>query len=402
MSANETIIAVTGWGSVSSLGSFKKDIWNNYLNTDSLLKNKTFNNIEYPVAALHPQAEEEISSLKKSDKKYSRLDRTALMAMLAAHKAFDSAELKNSDYHRIGVNIGSSRGATGLWEDFYKDYLLSKDKQTALLTSPLTTLGNVSSEVASYLQVSGPVISNSTTCSTAFQAIGNAMAWLKSDMADAFIAGGSEAPLTEFTLAQTEALGIYTKNILNQYPSRPFSAELKPKNTFALGEGAAVFVLEKMNSIKKRKIKPLVIIESIGFAFETPPSATGLNTEGTLLIKSMKDATDKMISSEPIDMVLLHGTGTVKGDIAEMNAVKSFFNKNIPILYTNKWKIGHTYAASAALHLELAILCILNNTSLDLPYSNLLTNRKTNIRKVMINATGFGGNASSLIISNYF
>ena len=221
-------------------------------------------------------------------------------------------------------------------------------------------------------------------------------------MADAFIAGGSEAPLTEFTLAQTEALGIYTKDILNQYPSRPFSAEVKPKNTFALGEGAAVFALEKMNSIQKRKIKPLVIIESIGFAFETPPSATGLNTEGTLLIKSMKDATERMISSEPIDMVLLHGTGTMKGDIAEMNAVKSFFNNNIPILYTNKWKIGHTYAASAALHLELAILSILNNSSFELPYSNILTNRKTNIRKVMINATGFGGNASSLIISNYF
>jgi 3-oxoacyl-(acyl-carrier-protein) synthase len=75
------------------------------------------------------------------------------------------------------------------------------------------------------------------------------------------------------------------------------------------------------------------------------------------------------------------------------------FKGNMPNLFSNKWKIGHTYSASPALNLELAMLCLQNNFSPSFPYKTEVCNRARNIRKVMINATGFGGNATSIIVS---
>jgi 3-oxoacyl-(acyl-carrier-protein) synthase len=80
------------------------------------------------------------------------------------------------------------------------------------LASPTTTLGNISSWVAHDLQSSGPEISHSITCSTALHALLNGVAWLKAGMADKFLVGGTEAPLTDFTIAQMRALKIYSNS----------------------------------------------------------------------------------------------------------------------------------------------------------------------------------------------
>ena len=162
-----------------------------------------------------------------------------------------------------------------------------------------------------------------------------------------------------------------------------------------------MFAIEKIVEQDLGNIHPLAVIESIGYAFEAPPSVTGIDQHGDILQRSMQMALDNMITPEPVDQLLLHGTGTIKGDTAEMNAVKQVFGEKVPNMFTNKWKLGHTYGASAALHLELACLMIKHNQTLDLPYANTLKNKpEKKIQKVMINATGFGGNAMSLIVSS--
>ena len=81
------------------------------------------------------------------------------------------------------------------------------------LVSPTTTLGNISSWVAYDLGVKGATLSHSITCSTACTGL-NACAWLKGGMAKRFLVGGSEAPLTDFTVAQMRSLGIYSKKTI--------------------------------------------------------------------------------------------------------------------------------------------------------------------------------------------
>ncbi|HPS46182.1 MAG TPA: beta-ketoacyl synthase N-terminal-like domain-containing protein [Bacteroidales bacterium] len=394
------IIVITACGSISALGFEREAIYAKYLNNESCLVNKIFNNKPYAVGALSENAEAQIEKLKRDNPKFRNIDKTVLMAIQASSTAFNESGWGASPGKITGINIGSSRGSTELFEKLHKAFLTNADKKTDIYTSPLTTLSYVSNQVASYLNIIGPVINTSVTCSTGIQAICNAIAWIKAGMANRFIAGGSEAPLTDFTLAQVEALGIYSKLTKNKYPCTPLADVEKSVNTFVLGEGASVVAIEKINVNEIKEKKPLAIIESVGFSFERPPSLTGISENGSLLSASMKMAMENMITDNSIDLLLLHSPGTIKGDEAELNAVKNIFKNDFPNIFTNKWKIGHTYAASPSLNLELGLLCLKNNFSPGFPYNTVIHNKKRNVKKVMINATGFGGNATSIIISH--
>ncbi|MGD0711679.1 MAG: beta-ketoacyl synthase N-terminal-like domain-containing protein, partial [Bacteroidales bacterium] len=243
------LIAITGCGSISPLGLDRASIYSSYLKNDMFLTNKHFNNNLYTVGALPQEAEKQLKNIILENPKYRDIDKTVLMAIIAAKQAFTEAGWKAAPGIITGVNFGSSRGSTATFEKLHEGFLKDEFRQTSVFTSPLTTLGYVSNQVASYLNLTGPVINTSVTCSTGIQAICNAIAWIRSGMANRFIVGGTEAPLTDFTIAQVEALGIYTKLFEDEYPCAPLSSERKGKNTFALGEGAAAFAIEKLNTV---------------------------------------------------------------------------------------------------------------------------------------------------------
>ncbi|MDD5571780.1 MAG: beta-ketoacyl synthase N-terminal-like domain-containing protein [Bacteroidales bacterium] len=394
MTENKELIVITGYGSISPLGFEKEKIWKNYLSGKSFIRNVLFNKKLYPVGALNEDAENKIKDFIEKNIKLKRLDRTALMALTTAQEAFEDAGWNNEKNISAGVTIGSSRGATGMWEEYHEQFL--QTGKTHLLTSPLTTLGNISSSVANYLSVEGPVISHSVTCSTAIQSIANSVAWLKAGMADKFLAGGSEAPLTKFTLAQLESLGIYSEFLNDKFPCRPL--ELK-SNSMVLGEGAAVFAVEKIKKEEIKSEKIYAVIESAGFGFEKNPSATGISPNGENFQKAMRTAIKGCDDESEVDLILMHAPGTIAGDKAELTAIKEVFKNKIPDLYSNKFNIGHTYAASAALSMELALMIFQKQIIPDIPYKTDIRNTKKEITKIMINAAGFGGNAASLILS---
>ena len=94
----------------------------------------------------------------------------------------------------------------------------------------------------------------------------------------------------------------------------------------------------------------------------------------------------------------MHAPGTVKGDLSEYKAIQKVFGSTLPMLTTNKWKIGHTFGASGMLSVELAILMMQHNQFIGVPFAEKQAERKT-IRKVLVNAVGFGGNAVSILLS---
>lgn len=394
------LLAITGCGSISPLGFDREQIYSKYLDDETCIVNRPFNNRLYPVAPLTKQADEQLINLIFENPKCKKVDKTVLMAMKAAKQAFEQAGWAASPGRITGVNFGSSRGSTALYEQLHEEFLRDREKRTAVFASPLTTLGYVSNQVAAYLNISGPLINTSITCSTGIQAICNAIAWIRSGFATRFIVGGTEAPLTRFTIAQVDALGIYSKLLNDKYPCAPLSTVKKGVNTFVLGEGACALAIEKMNIMELKERRPLAIIESVGFSFEKPPTLTGISEDGSLIVASMKMAMEHMLTDNNIDIIMLHCPGTAKGDETELNAVRTVFRENMPNLFSNKWKIGHSYSASPALNTNLALICLQNNFCPSFPYTTEVKNRKRNIRKIMINATGFGGNATSVIISH--
>ena len=381
-----TIISITAIASISPLGADSKIIWENYLNENHCFTEHVLDDKKTFVAKLDNDSKEVVDALQESDNKYKSLDKSVLYAMAASRKAINNAGWTHKDI--FGINIGSSRGATDLFEKHYQDYLKTGKAQT--LASPTTTLGNISSWVAHDLQSSGPEISHSITCSTALHAVLNGVAWLRAGMADKFLVGGSEAPLTDFTISQMRALKIYSNNT-EQYPNRALDLE-KKQNTMILGEGAGVCCLE----IGKKE-NALAYIEGIGYATEILEHSISISAEATCFQKSMKMALQNTNLSE-VDVIVMHAPGTIKGDLTEYKAIEKIFGESLPLLTTNKWKIGHTFGASGILSMELAILMMQHNRFIGVPFAEVQKQTKP-IKKVLINAVGFGGNAVSLLLS---
>ena len=192
-------IYINASSAISALGNDLDSIVNNITQN-----NTTLSSIDkHPVYNLNKDAESALNVFLNKHTKYKKLDKTVQLSMLTAHQVFIEAGII-SDH--VGINIGSSRGANEKWEDDYH-YFENKGK-TRLLTSPLTTLVNISSNVAKHLEVQGPCISHSITCSTSLQAFANAYAWIKADLLDTFIVCGTEAANSLFTIKQMEALKI--------------------------------------------------------------------------------------------------------------------------------------------------------------------------------------------------
>jgi len=381
-----TPIHITSVASISPLGDNSAEIWENYKNTNHFISQHDFNGAEAFAAFLPQKVRNAVEELRFSVPFYKKLDDSVLYAILASREAVQLAGWEKGE--EIGINIGSSRGATGLFEKYHETYLKTGKAET--ITSPSTTLGNISSWVGQDIQSTGPEFSHSVTCSTGLHAILNAVAWLNSGMAKKFLAGGSEAALTPFTIAQMKSMKIYAGEELD-FPCRALDM-LKKKNSMVLGEGAGVVCLEKNPS------HSLAQIIGIGYGTEKLEHSASISSEADCLRKSMTMAIGA-IPPEEIDVVVMHAPGTLKGDLAEVNAIKNIFGKKLPSLTSNKWKIGHTFGASGILSLGMAILMLQNQEFLPVPFSQFQEPPKK-LRNVLVNAVGFGGNAVSVLIKS--
>ena len=379
-------ISITSIASISALGSSQNKIWENYLLDKHFLSEKEVSGKQVFVGQISRENQQKIDELRKSDAKYKNLDDSVLFAIYVSRDAIKTAHWDSKD--NFGVNFGSSRGATTLFEKYHQEFLETKKSST--LSSPTTTLGNISSWVAHDLQTSGPDISHSITCSTALHSLLNGIAWINSGMSDKFLVGGSEAALTDFTIAQMQALKVYAKN-KDAYPCKSFDLE-KKQNTMVLGEGASAICLEK-----GKKEYALATISGVGFATEVLKHNTSISTDAICFQKSMKMALGN-ISPDEIDVIVMHAPGTVKGDQSEINAISKIFCNKTVFLTTNKWKLGHTFGASGMLSLELALLMLQHQKVITVPFAEPQTHQKK-IKNVLVNAVGFGGNAVSVLLT---
>ena len=382
-------VIISGMGSLSSMGSTAEQVWKNYGSDKSRITNCCFNSCDTPVGKLHPTEKELLTKLRKENLHFRRLDNSVLLGILAARQAVKQANWENTE--NMSVNLGSSRGATQLFEKYHKKFIENNSERLSPVVSPTTTLGNISSWIAYDLGSKGASFSHSITCSTALHSILNAVAWIQAGMADKFITGGTEAPLSDFTIAQMRALRIYAEEKGN-FPSKPLEKD-KTTNSLVLGEAAAVFCLEKEAGQNR-----LASIEGIGFSTELIEHNVSLSAEADCLQNSMEKAL-KSANLSQVDSIVMHAPGTLKGDQSEYKAIEAVFGNEIPHLISTKYTTGHTFGASGALSMELAILMLQHNKLINFPYDSFPVGETKQVKNIMINATGFGGNAVSIILS---
>lgn len=315
----------------------------------------------------------------RSRRSLARLDVAALMAVHCARGAATQAGWPHLQH--TGINIGSARGATTTLERYHTHFLA--EGSVPPLTSPHTTAGHLAAIVAQELEADGPAFAHSITCSSAAFALANAVAWLQAGLVQRFLAGGTEAPLTPFILAQMQALGIYVPSATDCRPLMPDTRGMY------LGEAAAVFALEKNPG------KPLGWITALGFGNEKVPSPTGITPGGDCLYHSMTQALEGY--PHPIDLVMAHAPGTPAGDSAELQALHRVFGGDLPPLYSTKWCTGHSFGASAGTGLLWVLQLLAGQPLPQPPYA--ATPMPASPRHILLNSVGFGGNAVTLILS---
>ena len=223
---------------------------------------------------------------------------------------------------------------------------------------------------------------------------------LRCGMADIVVAGGAEC-LTMFHLN-----GFNTLMILDSHQCKPFDKERAGLN---LGEGAAYLVLETAASASKRGVKPLCRLSGFGNACDAYHQ-TASSPEGEGAVLAMRQALNRAnLKPGDIQYVNAHGTGTPNNDESESHAIMRVFGEDMPPVSSTKSFTGHTTSASGSIE---AVFCIMAleqqflpvNLNWHQPMDNGIipvTNPhpQTELRHVMSNAFGFGGNDSSLILS---
>jgi len=393
-------VLITGLGTISSIGMNIEETLDSLLNKHSGIKKSKNLQSVHKDDFVFGEIPLKLSELKDmlNIPQHEAYSRTSLLAMLAAKEAVENAGISDINKYRTGLLSASTVGGMDRSELYYADFL-TNDTQNKYIDSH--HCGDHTEKVADLLGIKDFTSTISTACSSSINTIMFGARLIKLGILDRVIAGGVDS-LSKFTLN-----GFNTLMILDREHCRPFDETRLGLN---LGEGAGYVVLEADDIIKKEG--KTAICELKGYAnandafHQTASSPTG---EGAFLAMT-KALKLSGLNKEDISYINVHGTGTGNNDLSEGIAMKRVFGENIPPFSSTKGYTGHTLGAAGSIETIFGALAIKHNTifpNLNFvntieeigikPETDIITNRE--IKNVLSNSFGFGGNNSTLIIS---
>jgi 3-oxoacyl-[acyl-carrier-protein] synthase II len=259
-----------------------------------------------------------------------------------------------------------------------------------------------SCQVAIQLGLLGYNTAIATACAASSQSIGEAAEVIRRGDADVMLAGGTEAPICQMTLASFCAIrALSTRNAEPERASRPFDAT---RDGFVLAEGAGVLVLERLSHARRRGAR--IYAEITGYASTCDAyHVTAPHPEGDGAARAITRALARaQISPQQVDYINAHATSTPAGDVAETLAIKQSFGEyaySVPISST-KSMTGHLTSAAGAVEAAAAILALKHgvipptinyehpDSACDLDYVPNIA-RKATMQVAVSNSFGFGG-----------
>ncbi|MFI9007944.1 beta-ketoacyl-[acyl-carrier-protein] synthase family protein [Actinosynnema sp. NPDC053489] len=354
-----------------------------------------------------------------SPQEVRRMDRAAQFAVVTARQAVDDSGLEFSsvDPDRVGVTIGSAVGATMGLDQEYRTVsdggrLELVDHRYAVphLYNYLAP-SSFATEVAWAVGAEGPSTVVSTGCTSGLDAIGYATDVIREGSADVMVAGATDAPISPITVACFDAIKATTpRNDDPEHASRPFDAS---RNGFVLGEGAAVFVLEELESARARGAK--VYAEVAGYATRSNAfHMTGLKPDGREMAEAIRVAlAQARLNPEDIDYVNAHGSGTRQNDRHETAAFKRSLGEHayrVPVS-SIKSMVGHSLGAIGSIEVAASVLAMQHDVvpptanlhhpdpECDLDYVPLVA-RDWKTDAVLSVGSGFGGFQSAVVLAD--
>ncbi|WP_369364421.1 beta-ketoacyl synthase [Streptomyces sp. CG4] len=347
-----------------------------------------------------------------------RMDRAAQFAVVAARGAVADSGLETDalDPYRIGVTIGSAVGATMSLDEDYR--VVSDGGRLDLVDHTYAdpffynyfVPSSFAAEVARAVGAQGPSSVVSAGCTSGLDSVGYAVELIREGAADVMVAGATDAPISPITMACFDAIKATTPRFDEpEHASRPFDST---RNGFVLGEGAAVFVLEELDSAQRRGAR--IYAEIAGYATRSNAyHMTGLRPDGAEMSEAITVALDEArMNPTAIDYINAHGSGTKQNDRHETAAFKRSLGDHAyrtPVS-SIKSMVGHSLGAIGSIEIAASVLAIRHNVvpptanlhtpdpECDLDYVPL-TARDQIVDTVLTVGSGFGGFQSAMVLA---
>jgi 3-oxoacyl-[acyl-carrier-protein] synthase II len=398
-------IVITGMGVVSPFGVGQEPFWAGLSAGQSAIgRISQFDPSDFPcqiAGEVHEFAPEHFMDFKEA----RRMSRASQFAVAAARMAVVDAELRIDAGNRDEVGALIACGTTSMpdVEQAVGTMLQRGGMKISPFFIPAALPHMPSSQVAIQLGLRGHITSISTACAAGSQAIGEAAAIIRRGDAEIMLAGGAEAPITALSLGSFCVMRALStrSNAEPTRASRPFDVH---RDGFVPGEGAAVFVLERLSSARRRGAP--ILAELAGYAATSDAyHVTAPDPDGHGAAQAIRRALQvARIDPQQVDYINAHATSTPAGDVAETNAIKHVFGEyaqSVPISSV-KSMIGHLTGAAGSVEAAATILALQNgiipptinleepDPACDLDYVPNVA-RPADIQIAISNSFGFGG-----------
>lgn len=406
-------VVITGMGVISPVGSNIETFWDNLRNgRHGIARIQAFDpsNSEVTVAA-------EVKDFDPLDyfekKELRRTDRYNQYAIAAAVQAVEDCgtRFQDLDPYRVGVIAGSGIGGFQSIEKEYASFLEKGGSRVSVFFIPMMIVNMAAGSISMRYGFKGVNYAPVSACATSSHAVGEAFHAIRDGYLDACVTGGSEAAITEFSIAGFNNMKALTHASDPDRASIPFDGE---RSGFVMGEGGAMLVLEEYEHAKARGAK--IYAEIVGYgATGDAYHITSPDPEGEGAAHAMQFACkDAGITPEQVDYINAHGTSTGLNDKYETIAIKKAFGGHAGKLAVSSTKsmTGHLLGAAGAIEAIACAKALENDLipptagyrvpdeSCDLDYVTEGA-RKQEITYALSNSLGFGGHNASLLLKKY-
>lgn len=407
-------VVITGIGAVTPLGNDAQTTWENIKNGVSGVGPATIFDVEKVdikiAAEVKGFAPEEFMDKREA----RRMGRYSQFAVAASQMAVKDSGIQIGEdipAEQVGVWIGSGIGGLGEFEEQHRKFIEKGQRRVNPFTIPMFIPDMAAGQVSIALGAKGINNCSVTACASGANSIGDAFRVIQKGDMEMMIAGGTEATITEMTVAGFSNMTALSKNPDPNTASRPFD---KNRDGFVIGEGAGVVVLEELEHAIARGAK--IYGELIGYgATGDAHHITTPAPDGEGAGRAMKLALDDAdISPEQVDYINAHGTSTYYNDLYETLAIKDVFKEHAYHLSVSSTKsmTGHLLGATGAIEAIFSVLAInegiipptINyetpDEELDLDYVPNEAKKK-DVQVVLSNSLGFGGHNATLIFKKF-
>jgi 3-oxoacyl-[acyl-carrier-protein] synthase II len=335
-------------------------------------------------------------------------DRTLQLGLYVAGRALESAgcPVNGEQAMEMDVIAGTGHGNVGFHNETVTAYAQGgyrKVRPTAVVRIMFNRLANLTS-IRYKLTGVGFVVS--CACASGSIAVGTAFNHVRFGLADRALALCSDSSVDPTSFAVWNRLGVFTRHADPATASRPFD---KNRDGLVMGEGAAAFVLETLESAQARGAT--ILAEIIGYGTSSDAGHIVV-PEVAGQVKAIRHALSHAgITPEQIDYVNAHGTATVPADKVEAASLIEALGdagRAVPVSNT-KAQLGHLMGATAGVELVTTLLAMQKGEippcrNLDHPDPECPLNfvrheaLKREVRVALKNSFAFGGTNSALIL----